>query len=157
MNGDAEAPLMSEALAAHERADAGWRVGVPLLAGLLIAVLVIHWTTVESIVSIWWRSETFAHGFLIVPITLTLVWRQRHVLAAMEPSPDAMGLAVVAVAGAAWLTAYAGEVLVLKQLALVATLWGMVIAIVGRQVARALTFPLGFLILGVPMGEARRL
>jgi exosortase A len=154
MTGDSEALAMSEPFQARDRADPGWRLALPLLSGLLVAVLAIHWSTVGSIVSIWWRSETFAHGFLVVPITLALIWRQRHALAAIKPSPDALGLVVLALAGAAWLAAYAGEVLVVKQLALVATIWGVVIATIGREVARALAFPLGFLILGVPMGEA---
>jgi exosortase A len=154
MNGNGQALVMADALAGEERTDPGWRLGLPLVAGLVIAVLAIHWTTVESIVSIWWRSETFAHGFLVVPITLALIWRQRRVLAGLKPSPDALGLVVLAAAGAAWLAAYAGEVLVVKQLAVVATIWGVVIACTGREVARVLTFPLGFLILGVPMGEA---
>src|SRR5512135_2954890 len=154
MNGDGEALALPKALAAGERADPGWRLGLPLVAGLVIAVLAIHWTTAESIVSIWWRSETFAHGFLVPPIALALIWRQRHALARMKPVPDALGLVVLAAAGAAWLAAYAGEVLVVKQLALVVTIWGVVIAAAGREVARALMFPLGFLLLGVPMGEA---
>src|SRR5438046_7958381 len=44
--------------------------------------------------------------------------------------------------------------MVIKQLALVATIWATVIAILGREVAKAIMFPLGFLVLGVPMGEA---
>jgi len=134
--------------------DPGWRLGLPLVAVALVAVLAIHGPTVESIVAIWSRSETFAHGYLIVPIVLLLVWRRRHVLAALTPSPDWLGLVLLASAGAVWLVAYAGEVLVVKQLALVAMIWATVIAILGREVARAITFPLGFLVLGVPMGEA---
>jgi len=151
----------SEALAAVSAGDAqraaidpGWRLALPLVAGALVAVLAIHAATVESIVSIWWRSETFAHGFLVVPIVLALIWRRRRVLSMLKPTPDALGLVLLAFAGAAWLAAYAGEVLVVKQLALVATIWGVVVATLGREVARAITFPLGFLVLGVPMGEA---
>src|SRR5207248_107550 len=151
---DSKALAIAGPFAVPERAAPSWRLGLPLVAGLVVAVLAIHWTTAESIVSIWWRSETFAHGFLVVPITLVLIWRQRATLDALKPAPDALGLVVLAVAGAAWLAAYAGEVLVVKQLALVVTIWGVVIASVGRDVARTLTFPLGFLILGVPMGEA---
>jgi len=154
MNADGEALVMSGAPSASERTDPGWRLGLPLVAGLIVALLAIHWSTAASIVSIWWRSETFAHGFLVVPITLALIWRQRHALARLQPTPDALGLVVLGLAGAAWLAAYAGEVLVVKQLALVVSLWGVVIAATGREVARALMFPLGFLILGVPMGEA---
>jgi exosortase A len=134
--------------------DPGWRLGLPLVAVALVAVLAIHESTVESIVAIWSRSETFAHGYLIVPIVLALIWQRRRVLSALAPSPDWLGLVLLAGAGAAWLVAYAGEVLVVKQLALVAMIWATVIAILGREVARAIMFPLGFLLLGVPMGEA---
>ena len=136
------------------QADLGWRLALPLVVLAIVGILVVHFPTVESIVAIWWRSETFAHGFLIVPIVLALIWRRRRVLAALTPAPDWLGLAVLACAGAAWLVADAGEVLVGKQLALVAMLWGCVIAVLGRAVARAIFFPLAFLLLGVPMGEA---
>jgi exosortase A len=136
------------------QADSGWRLALPLVVLAIVAVILIHFSTVESIVAIWWRSETFAHGFLIVPIVLVLIWRRRRMLAALTPSPDWLGLVVLACAGAAWLIADAGEVLVGKQLALVVTIWGCVIALLGRAVARAIMFPLAFLLLGVPMGEA---
>ena len=153
MNGESEAMATMTTTVLDERPAAGWRFAFPLVSALIVAVLVIHRDTVESIVSIWWRSETFAHGFLIVPIVVALVWRRRRALAALEPVPDALGLVLLALAGAAWLAGYAGEVLVVKQLALVATIWGVAIGVLGRHVARALAFPLGFLVLGVPMGE----
>ena len=155
MNAAGELAMAERAAPDREVAVApGWRVGLPLVILAIVAVLAIHWPTVESIVAIWSRSETFAHGFLIVPIVLFLVWSRRHALAALTPRPDWLGLVLLAFAGAAWLVAYAGEVLVVKQLALVVTIWATVIAILGREVARAIMFPLGFLLLGVPMGEA---
>jgi exosortase A len=155
MNGEGEAmAAISPSAATVKRPAVAWRVAFPLVCALLLAVLVIHRETVASIVSIWWRSETFAHGFLIVPIVVALIWRRRRTLAALNPSPDVLGLVVLAVAGAAWLAGYAGEVLVVKQLALVAMIWGVVLGVLGRGVSRAIAFPLGFLVLGVPMGEA---
>jgi len=154
MNGTGQAlsgPAPADATAAI---DPRWRLALPFVIGAIVMILVVHWRTAESIVEIWSRSETFAHGFLIVPIVLVLIWRQRHVIATLRPSPDWLGLAVLAGAGVAWLVAYAGEVQVIRQLALVAMIWGAVIALLGRNVARALVFPLGFLVLGVPMGEA---
>jgi exosortase A len=134
-------------------ADRGWRFALPVVTGAVIIVLAIHAATVESIVAIWWRSETFAHGFLIVPIVLALIWHRRHSLGALTPRPDWLGVLLLAGAGALWLTADAGEVLVVKQLAVVASVWGGVIAVLGREVTRAMMFPLGFLVLAVPMGE----
>ena len=58
--------------------DPRWRVALPLVIAAILALLAIHWTTVESIVAIWVRSETFAHGFLIVPIVIVLIWQRRQ-------------------------------------------------------------------------------
>ena len=88
--------------------DPAWRLALPLVLGALGAVMAIHWPTIESIVAIWSRSETFAHGFLIVPIVLVLIWQRRHALSALTPSPDWLGLLLVACAGLIWLVADAG-------------------------------------------------
>ena len=56
-------------------------------AALALALLAAYYPTVASMVSIWWRSETFTHGFLILPITLFLVWRKRHELARIPVRP----------------------------------------------------------------------
>ena len=134
--------------------SAPWRVALPLVVAALVAIMGLYWRTAESIVAIWWRSETYAHGFLIVPIVAVLIWNRRREVATIPPSPDYLGFVLLAGAGLAWIAAAAGNAQVVQQLALVAMVPAAVIAIAGRRVARALTFPLAFLFLGVPMGES---
>ena len=66
-------------------------LGIPAIAiivvFLLAWILAVYWRTTYSMVSIWERSETFAHGFVVIPIFLYLLWRQRETLAAIEPRP----------------------------------------------------------------------
>jgi len=133
--------------------DIGWRVALPLTVAAIAIILAAYWRTAESIVSIWWRSETFAHGFLIVPISIVLVWMKRRELAKISPAPDALGLVMIAGAGLAWLVAGAGQVQVIQQYAMTAMIPAAVVAVAGRRVALALAFPLAFLLLGVPVGE----
>src|SRR5437016_3575806 len=122
MNAETETVLAASAAPGPSAAvDPRWRLGLPLFVGAIVVILAIHWPTVESIVAIWNRSETFAHGFLIVPIVLVLIWQRRRTLAMLKPSPDALGLVLLACAGAIWLVAYAGEVQVVEQLALIAS------------------------------------
>ena len=137
-----------------DAAATGWRTALPALVLAIVAILAIYWQTAESIEAIWSRSETFAHGYLIVPISLWLIWTQRKELARLTPSPDYLGLLLLAGLGFAWLAAAAGQVQVVQQYAMVAMIPTVVIVIAGRRVARALAFPLGFLLLGVPVGEA---
>ena len=40
-----------------------------------IGILLVHADTVASIVAIWWRSETFAHGFVVLSETCDFVYK----------------------------------------------------------------------------------
>src|SRR5574337_241024 len=93
---------------------------VALTAAVLaaIAIVAIYADTAWSIVSIWLRSETFAHGFVVIPIVLWLAWRKRAELAAATASPWFAGLALVALCGALWTGMRVGGVLVATQFAL---------------------------------------
>ncbi len=126
--------------------------------GLLVAlycllVLGLFLDTVRDIVRVWTVSETFAHGFLIVPIALWLVWRRRRELAAAVASPRPRVLLLTAGGGLVWLLAHMVDVNVVQQLALVGILITGIWALLGTALARQLMFPLGFLLLAVPMGE----
>lgn len=50
---------------------------------LMAAVLLLFRDTAVAMVTIWNRSETFAHAFLVPPIVLWLVWRRRETLATL--------------------------------------------------------------------------
>ncbi len=119
----------------------------------VVAVIALYADTAWSMVSIWLRSDTYAHGLLIVPITVWLVWEKRAILAAMPVQPDLRVLALMVPAGLVWLLATVVNVQVVQQLAFVGILIVGIWAIVGNAVAALLAFPLGFLFLGVPMGE----
>jgi exosortase A len=131
-----------------------WRLALPIMAAAVLAILAIYADTAKSIVAIWRSSDTFAHGYLIVPITLVLVWMKRREVAALAPRPDVLGFLLLAGAGFAWLAAEAAQVQVLMQYAFVAMVPAAVLALAGRRVAWALAFPLAFLLLAVPFGEA---
>jgi exosortase A len=140
-------------LSPHRLARA-WRPALPIMAAAILAILSIYADTAKSIVAIWRSSDTFAHGYLIVPITLVLVWVKRREVAALAPRPDALGFLLLAAAGFAWLAAEAAQVQVLAQYALLAMVCATVLALCGRRVAWTLAFPLAFLLLAVPFGEA---
>jgi exosortase A len=124
-----------------------------LIALTLAAGLLIFWPTSASMVAIWWRSETFAHGFFILPISLYFIWQRREQLAHTPLRPDYKALAPLFALGMLWWLANAIDVLVVQQLALVAMLPVLVWVVFGWRMLRSLAFPLGFLIFAVPMGE----
>jgi len=125
-----------------------------LLAGLAaLGVVALFHQTAWSMVEIWNRSETFAHGFLIVPISAWLIWDKRTEVALLTPHPEYRVLLLILPLGLAWLLGRLVDVLVVQQFAFVGILLLVLWAVLGNRVTRLLAFPLGFLFLAVPVGE----
>jgi len=132
---------------------AGWRNTLLLLSLSLLAVILLLQPTFMSMVDIWERSETFAHGYVILPISLWLIWRNRQTLAAIPVHTDWRALVVIFGLGMGWLAARVGGVQVVEQYALVGILISVVWLLLGLRQLRAISFPLAFLLLMVPNGE----
>ena len=130
-----------------------WRAALPVFLALVLAILLLYRDTATVMVGIWWRSETFAHCLLVLPISLWLVWRQRQRLAAMTPRAQPWVLLPLLAVAVVWLLADLVVVNAAAQFALVAMLVLTVPAVLGFQVTRTILFPLMFLFFGVPFGE----
>lgn len=137
-----------------DRAVSVWLKPLLLLSiGLLLLSLIFYHDTLSSMVDIWRRSDTFAHGFLIAPISLFLIWQRRASLVRLKVQPDYRALVVVTLAGLTWLLARLAGALVVEQFALVGVIVAWVWAILGIEVVKDIAFPLGFLFFAVPFGE----
>jgi exosortase A len=119
----------------------------------VLAPFVIYAGTARSIVAIWNSSETFAHGYVILPISLWLIWKRRDVLSHMAPTPYWPALISLAVCGFGWLLAEMGDVQVVRQYAFAAMLPLTVVAVCGLRISWAIAFPLAYVLLAVPFGE----
>jgi exosortase A len=119
----------------------------------LLAPIVLYLGTAQSIVATWNSSETFTHGYAILPISLWLVWRRRDNFARIPVSPWWPALVPLALSGAVWLLATRAEVQVLRQYAFVAMIPLSALALLGPRLAGSLAFPLLFLLFAVPFGE----
>jgi exosortase A len=130
------------------------RRAVYTLSILMLATVALHWPTYISIVQIWLRSETFMHGFLILPISAFLIWRRRAALHAVDLKPYLPGLLAVFAASIAWWVSDFLGLQVGKQFAAVALMPLFVLTLAGKSFAREIAFPLGYLVFAVPFGEA---
>ena len=130
-----------------------WLPATLTLAAVWLVLGLLYTDTVATMVGIWYRSETFAHAFLVLPISAWLIWRQRAQLARLTPQPQPWLLAGLAVAAVGWLLADLVKVNSASQLAWMAMLVLSVPAVLGLAVASAILFPLLFLFFAVPVGE----
>lgn len=132
----------------------GWSLAAGLASACCVWLVAWFGSTAAAIVSIWDRSETFAHGFLVIPVVAYLIWTKRRTIAAIRPQPSWWGLLLIGGLGFGWLLAYLGQVAVAQQFTLALMIPALVITVLGRRVAQSIAFPLAFLLLGVPFGEA---
>jgi exosortase A len=134
-------------------AAAVWSQSALLAGVLLVLVVTLFHETLASMIDVWLRSDTFAHGALVVPVCAWLAWRKRAQLAALEPRAAAGGLVLLAFLALLWTLGRVAGVLVVEQAALVAMIPAIVWAVLGWQTLVMLAFPLGFLAFAVPFGE----
>jgi len=136
-----------------QTASSRWRITLVACGVVFIALLALFWQTAQGMVYIWYNFETYTHGFLILPISLWLIWQKRKYLAAYTPQPSPGFLILVAGALFLWALSRLAGVQVLEQLAFVAIIITSLNSVLGWQVSRFLVFPLLFLFFAVPMGE----
>jgi exosortase A len=130
-----------------------WRL--PLLALALAWALLgaVYYDTAAAMVVIWNRSETFAHAWVVPPISAWLVWRRRADLAVLTPQPVLRWLWLMLPLGGLWLLGDLAAANAATQFAMVGMFVLVVPALLGTEVARRITFPLGFLFFAVPFGD----
>jgi exosortase A len=127
-----------------------------LTAILCIAMSLLAWRYREvlwSIIQKWQTDAAFSHGFLVVPISLWLAWARKEAIASVRFRPSWLGVAALSVSAAAWMVANGTGVLVIEQLAVVAMIPALLLAILGVPATRVLAFPLAFLVFAVPFGR----
>ncbi len=123
------------------------------LALLLLAWTLVYQDALIAMEAIWSRSDTFAHGYFILPISLWLLWRDKANLLASTVQPTWLPLPLLAISLFVGLFAYAADINVLMQLSAVTSLIFLLWALVGNQLAWRYKFPLAYLLFAVPMGE----
>jgi exosortase A len=150
-----EAEALVERPAVAERSgSSAWRIGLTALSLSLAALALVYFDTFRSMAAIWSRSDTYVHGYFVLPISLYLIWTVREEVRKLTPWADARALFPLALAGFGWLAARLGGVLVAEQYFAVAAIPLMVWALLGPVISKRILFPLGYLLLAVPVGEA---
>ncbi len=112
----------------------------------LIAVLLIYHQTIGWMALNWLLNPYLNYGMLVPFISAYLIWRKREIF---KVSPEPKGLAVLLLA----LVLYLSPSYTLKALSLVALISGSFLLLFGMETFRKIAFPLGFLLLMVPLPD----
>jgi exosortase A len=119
-----------------------------------MAVIALTWPTWVGLVSDWRDPEGASHGFLVAPIAAWLAWRALGQQPQTETRPAWWMLIAVAAVSFFWFFFRAATVSVLEQTAAIVLIWTTATAVLGWQRGRALLFPIGYLLVAIPVWDA---
>jgi exosortase A len=119
----------------------------------LTTILLIYIRTFESMVSVWFGSNTFLHGILILPMSAFMIWQKRVSWMQAAAKPSIAGMSLLLMSMLAWSVASLVSVQLVSQLAVIAMISAAIWSTLGTDVARVLRFPLLYAFFAVPFGE----
>ena len=131
-----------------------WKIALLSLFLAITALILPNLGVIAFTIHIWYSNETYTHGFLIFPISAWLIWKKRAELASLSPEPSWTGVLPFLALAAVWQLGHQAGVMVVQQYCLI----GMIVAsswiTLGKTVFSRIAFPLFFLFLSVPVGDA---
>ncbi|MEI8592651.1 exosortase A [Photobacterium sp. Hal280] len=127
----------------------GFRLAIPV-----IGWLGLFWPSLSNMVNVWANSKTYEHCFLVVPICLWLVWRERKAIRPLRPSASWTAATLLAVSCLLWLLGRAAGIGLFEHFAAIVSLQLLLWAVLGTAIVRRFWFPLLYLLFAVPFGES---
>lgn len=125
---------------------------LPLVTSLLF--LLVTWSTWHWLWGEWMANDYYSHGVLILPVALYLMWRRIRNTSAAERTiaqGDTRGLIILGVALAFYLFFFNNRAYYLAAFAMIVMIVGMIWTLYGFWWLRTLAFPVGYLLLMVPL------
>ena len=123
-----------------------------LWPGILVGLTVILYAPVlKNLVADWWNNPDYGHGFLVPVFSGYVLWREREKWLNTEIKPSNFGLLVMLGAVVILLGGSLGAELFTTRISLLILLAGMILFLAGWKMLRAVSLPLAFLILMIPL------
>src|SRR5262245_25324052 len=127
-------------------------VGGLLTACIVIALLgYIYSDSLSILIGSWLGSEDYSYGIFVPIISLLLIWQARHRIATAGLGTSWWGLAVVSTGLLLYVMGEFATLYIVQHLSLWIVIVGLVIAFVGVPGARAIAFPLAYLLTSIPL------
>ncbi|HXF11685.1 MAG TPA: archaeosortase/exosortase family protein, partial [Terriglobales bacterium] len=104
-----------------------------LLAGLLsAAILLLYFPVLSYLVKQWYTDPNYSHGFLVLPFSAYLVWRDRKRLRNVESRPTWAGLVLILFSLGLLFVGQIGADLFLSRISLIGVIAGSLLFLHGK-------------------------
>src|SRR3974390_194955 len=137
---------------ANERRSA-WTFSAGVIGIVFAALGVAFHADITNAVQVWYIYPAYSHCFLILPISLWLIWERRAEILAETPAPEIAALPLSLAPTLLWLVGLYSTTNEIRQIAIVSFLELALFGVLGRHIYRKIAFPALFLYFLVPTGE----
>ena len=128
------------------------KLSLAISAALVIALLgYLYADSLVFLSGYWIGSEDYSHGMFVPLISLFLIWQARHCIAEAGAGNSWWGLAVISAGLVLYWVGELATLYVLQHVSLWMVIVGLVIASIGVRGARAIVFPLSYLLTCIPL------
>ena len=152
MDDSNRAPVDSTSAAAPR---AGVNTQLLIVLGALALTALLYWPTSLEIVELWNNVDrrTYTHGWIVLAVSLWLIWRERDALACTPLSPSILGGLLVLAGSFAWLVSHFAGLITPSMLALPPLALAAILAAGGWSLASRTALPVLFLYFGLPVWD----
>lgn len=123
----------------------------PIVLGLLVLYVPSYWTLAHGL----WNSDDYAHGPIVLVVSLFLIWQKRAVFVADTGKPGgveaAIGWTLLVIGLLAYALGRSQDILLFEIGSQIPVILGALLITLGSKAARALWFALFFLLFIIPL------
>lgn len=119
----------------------------------LAAFMAVYYPVLSNLVRAWNASDDNSHGFLIIPLSAYILWRNRNELSVQPVDGSWIGFPLALLSLLLLLFGKFGSILTLLPFSMIIFIWSAVIFFFGFKFFRLCSFPLFFLLFMVPVPE----
>ncbi len=118
---------------------------------LLLSFILVYYPVWKELVYAWYSSDDYSHGFFIVPLVIYALWQKRVELSRLPAQPSVYGLVLIIFSLTLYVFSFYAEIKTIASLAMVFTIFGVVLYFYGTAIFREISFILLFLLFLIPV------
>ena len=148
-------PVVHDQVAGLETRATGLSAYWPVIGALAIGIALISamfLREIQAAIEVWTASTAYSHCYLVLPMTLYLLWERRDVISCRRAEPELRFVWAAIPLTLFWLMAERLGIMEARQLAVVAGIELLFLTVLGRRLYWHISGPLLFLFFLVPFG-----
>lgn len=118
---------------------------------LASSFLILFYSTLIELGKDWLENPNYSHGFLIPVIAAYMIWQKKEELRSLPVKPSNWGVLIITFGMVVHVVSNLGAELFTMRLALIITLVGLSLFILGKKITRKIAVPFAYLIFMIPI------